>query len=115
MKLRLLVTVVMSLLIVLELNAQSEQKTLSPSDTAIQATSEDKDSCNDEAKECGPPTCYLGESDGCSCYVCNFGDKSKQRRVCTKNMKDRELLQEYANKTARVECESTQHRPAIPE
>jgi hypothetical protein len=48
-------------------------------------------SCSDLPKDCKLPVRYLGEKGGCSCFACEYGQKT-QHASCTNNKQDREAF-----------------------
>src|SRR5688572_11729461 len=47
--------------------------------------------CADSPRDCKEPVKYLGETDRCACFSCEYGRQS-QRILCTSNEADKRTL-----------------------
>jgi hypothetical protein len=54
--------------------------------------------CADSPRDCREPVKYLGETDRCACFSCEYGRQS-QRILCTSNEADKRAFMLMTKKT----------------
>ena len=74
-----------SLLLMLIFLSAGSPRAVSP---AVAPGGQTADECSDSPKDCKTPVKYLGESQGCACFACEYKKKT-QKILCTGNEADK--------------------------